>query len=79
MYWFRDMEVEELSGENIYKHQQKNMQIIGVNNDRRYGIDPTKIKNDLGWYPETYFEKGIALTIDWYLEYEDWMNVTAKY
>lgn len=42
--------------------------------DCRYGIDPTKIKNDLGWYQETPFEKGIVLTIDWYLRYEDWMN-----
>lgn len=42
--------------------------------DRRYGIDPTKIKEDLGWYPETPFEKGIVLTIDWYLENEEWMN-----
>jgi len=42
--------------------------------DRRYGIDPGKIKNSLGWYPETPFEKGIVLTIDWYLEHEDWLN-----
>ena len=39
-----------------------------------YGIDPTKIKNDLGWYPETPFEKGIVLTIDWYLDHEEWME-----
>ena len=45
-----------------------------LGHDRRYGIDPTKIRNDLGWYPETPFEKGIVLTIDWYLEHEDWMN-----
>ena len=46
--------------------------------DRRYGIDPTKIKNDLGWYPETPFEKGIVLTIDWYLAHPDWMaHVTS--
>ena len=45
-----------------------------LGHDRRYGIDPTKIKNDLGWYPETPFEKGIVLTIDWYLAHEDWMN-----
>lgn len=49
-----------------------------LGHDRRYGIDPTKIKNDLGWYPETPFEKGIVLTIDWYLEHEEWMkNVTS--
>ena len=45
-----------------------------LGHDRRYGIDPTKIKNDLGWYPETPFEKGIVLTIDWYLAHEDWMD-----
>ena len=35
---------------------------------------PTKIKNDLGWYPETPFEKGIVLTIDWYLNHQEWMD-----
>lgn len=45
-----------------------------LGHDRRYGIDPSKIRNDLGWYPETPFEKGIILTIDWYLEHEDWLN-----
>lgn len=42
--------------------------------DRRYGIDPEKIKNDLGWYPETAFEVGIVKTIRWYLDHEEWMN-----
>lgn len=42
--------------------------------DRRYGIDPEKIRNDLGWFPETTFEDGIVKTIDWYLEHEEWMN-----
>lgn len=46
--------------------------------DRRYGIDPEKIKNDLGWYPETTFEVGIKKTIDWYLEHKNWIdNVTS--
>lgn len=46
--------------------------------DRRYGIDPTKIKNDLGWYPETPFEAGIVKTIEWYLNNKEWMeNVTS--
>lgn len=42
--------------------------------DRRYGIDPQKIKDELGWYPETPFEKGIELTIDWYLANTEWMD-----
>ena len=46
--------------------------------DRRYGIDPTKIKEELGWYPETSFEVGIVKTIDWYLQNKEWMdNVTS--
>lgn len=42
--------------------------------DRRYGIDPEKIKRDLGWYPETPFEEGIKKTIDWYLNHRDWIE-----
>lgn len=42
--------------------------------DRRYAIDPTKIKNDLGWYPETTFETGIKKTIQWYLDNNDWLK-----
>lgn len=45
-----------------------------LGHDRRYGIDPTKIKEELGWYPETPFEVGIVKTIDWYLANEEWMN-----
>jgi dTDP-glucose 4,6-dehydratase len=46
--------------------------------DRRYGIDPTKVKEELGWYPETPFEKGIIKTIQWYLDNKEWMdNVTS--
>lgn len=42
--------------------------------DRRYGIDPSKIKEELGWYPETTFEVGIVKTIEWYLNNKEWMN-----
>ena len=46
--------------------------------DRRYGIDPTRIKDELDWYPETKFEVGIVKTIRWYLDTEEWMkNVTS--
>ena len=42
--------------------------------DRRYGIDPQKIKDELGWYPETSFEVGIEKTVTWYLTHEEWMK-----
>ncbi len=42
--------------------------------DYRYAIDPTKIKNELGWEPETKFEDGIIETIDWYLDNKEWLK-----
>jgi dTDP-glucose 4,6-dehydratase len=46
--------------------------------DKRYGIDPTKIKEELGWEPETPYEEGIKLTIKWYLQNKEWLqNVTS--
>lgn len=40
--------------------------------DRRYGIDPTKIMNELGWEPKHNFETGIKETIQWYLSNKEW-------
>ncbi|MDC0210634.1 dTDP-glucose 4,6-dehydratase [Flavobacteriaceae bacterium] len=38
-----------------------------LGHDRRYAIDSSKIKNELGWSPKHTFEIGIEKTIDWYL------------
>ncbi|MBQ1645423.1 MAG: dTDP-glucose 4,6-dehydratase [Prevotella sp.] len=49
-----------------------------LGHDMRYAIDPTKIKNELGWYPETMFAQGIVKTIKWNLENQDWIaDVTS--
>lgn len=40
--------------------------------DRRYAIDPTKIETELGWEPQYTFDTGIAMTIQWYLDNQDW-------
>ena len=40
--------------------------------DRRYAIDASKIKRDLGWQPEETFESGIRKTVQWYLDNLDW-------
>ncbi len=42
--------------------------------DMRYAIDATKLQEELGWTPSLQFEEGIAKTIDWYLDNEDWMQ-----
>ena len=41
--------------------------------DRRYAIDPTKLRDELGWRPaHADFERGLAETISWYGQNEDW-------
>lgn len=65
--------VDESIDETLIQYVEDRM-----GHDRRYGIDPEKIKNELGWYPETTFEVGIEKTIRWYLDHTDWMhNVTS--
>ncbi|MEI2283280.1 dTDP-glucose 4,6-dehydratase [Paenibacillus polysaccharolyticus] len=52
-----------------------------LGHDRRYAIDASKIKNELGWEPIIKFEDGIKTTIDWYLQNEEWLDniSTQKY
>lgn len=46
--------------------------------DRRYAIDASKLNKELGWKPSVTFEEGLAKTIDWYMENEEWLeNVTS--
>jgi dTDP-glucose 4,6-dehydratase len=42
--------------------------------DRRYAIDASKLKSELGWAPAHSFEQGIADTVDWYLEHQPWVQ-----
>jgi dTDP-glucose 4,6-dehydratase len=46
--------------------------------DKRYAIDASKIKKELGWEPSLQFAEGLEITIDWYLNNQDWLdNVTS--
>ena len=42
--------------------------------DLRYAIDANKINKELGWKPSVTFEEGLEITIDWYLNNQDWLN-----
>lgn len=40
--------------------------------DARYAIDPSRIRNELGWRPSVTVEEGLEKTVDWYLNNADW-------
>ncbi|MCD8292667.1 MAG: dTDP-glucose 4,6-dehydratase [Prevotellaceae bacterium] len=45
-----------------------------LGHDRRYAINPEKITRELGWHPETPFDKGILKTVEWYLNHQAWVE-----
>ncbi len=45
-----------------------------IGHDRRYAIDASKIRQELGWQPTVKFEEGICQTINWYLDNQAWIS-----
>ena len=45
-----------------------------LGHDKRYAICNDKIQSELGWEPSLTFEEGIKITIDWYLNNQEWMK-----
>lgn len=45
--------------------------------DLRYAIDPSKLRRELGWEPETSFADGLKKTICWYVEHRNWWEAMA--
>ncbi len=46
--------------------------------DRRYAIDASKIRRELGWQPSYSFEEGLLRTARWYLDHQDWCDTVQK-
>jgi dTDP-glucose 4,6-dehydratase len=46
--------------------------------DRRYAIDASRIRAELGWVPRESFESGLARTVRWYLDHADWVEDVAS-
>ena len=45
-----------------------------VGHDQRYSVDFSKIQNELGYFPQVSFEKGLRETIEWYKSNSSWWN-----
>ncbi len=45
--------------------------------DKRYAIDASKLASELAWKPQETFESGIAKTVAWYLDHQDWVRAVT--
>lgn len=63
----RELTNDEGINEGLIKHVKDR-----PGHDRRYAIDASKIKRELGWEPEVSFEEGLRKTIKWYLDNRQW-------
>jgi len=68
----------------VLKHMEKDESLIEFVEDRpghdvRYSLDPSKIRNDLGWKPRHSFDEALKLTVEWYLKNEQWWRPMVSY
>ena len=73
----------KIMDEKLNRETEASEQLITYVKDRpghdlRYAIDASKINKKLGWKPSVTFEEGLAKTIDWYLENENWLNAVTS-
>ncbi len=71
--------VDELAPQ-LGGHSRKLMTFVKdrPGHDRRYAIDASKIKTELGWKPAYTFERGMRETVKWYLEHQDWVAEVGR-
>jgi len=69
----RELTKDESINESLIKHVKDR-----PGHDRRYAIDASKIKKELGWEPKIGFEEGIRKTIKWYLDNLDWVKIVLS-
>jgi len=68
--------VRELAPERVTKSADELITFVTdrPGHDRRYAVDPSRIQNDLGWYPRENFASGLRKTVQWYLDHEVWLR-----
>jgi dTDP-glucose 4,6-dehydratase len=72
----RELTGDEEINDDLIRHIQDRL-----GHDRRYGIDASRIREQLGWEPAVKFEDGIVRTIKWYLDNREWTEkvVSGEY
>lgn len=75
--------LDELVPNSPYKPHKSLMKFVTdrPGHDRRYAIDASKIKKELGWSPQESFETGLRKTVQWYLDNSEWCEriLSGKY
>ena len=68
--------LDELLPDSPYRPHERLITFVQdrPGHDRRYAIDSSRIKRELGWEPTVTFEEGLRQTIRWYLEHEQWVS-----
>ena len=70
-----EIEVDQ-GADAVAEHQHVVGEQVGVTDrpghDARYAIDPSRIRNELGWQPAINFEQNLEKTVKWYLNNQDW-------
>jgi dTDP-glucose 4,6-dehydratase len=64
--------------EKLGRNEGENEKLITYVKDRpghdlRYAIDASKLNKELGWKPSVTFEEGLSITIDWFLNNQEWL------
>jgi len=67
----------ESSGKKEYEPEDKYLKLIThvtdrLGHDRRYAMDWSSSRQELGWEPTTSFDRGIENTVAWYLDHPKW-------
>lgn len=68
--------LDELVPESRFRPHKSLMKFVTdrPGHDRRYAIDATRLRRDLGWEPRESFRSGIRKTIEWYLGHQEWLD-----
>jgi dTDP-glucose 4,6-dehydratase len=68
--------LDEIRGEGDCRSRRELISFVEdrPGHDRRYAVDFTRVRRDLGWTPEESFETGIRKTIAWYMNHSDWVD-----